>query len=62
MKEVRPIEPVVRGCYPVLNAMRLSLTFWVTVDHYRMIPPFVDPATASGCGLERSCESRIFAS
>jgi peptidoglycan/LPS O-acetylase OafA/YrhL len=48
MKQVKAIEPVRRGYYPVLDAMRFILAFWVAVGHYRMIPLFGDPATGSG--------------
>lgn len=36
------------GYYPVLDAMRFVLAFWVAVAHYEMIPLFGDPATGSG--------------
>jgi peptidoglycan/LPS O-acetylase OafA/YrhL len=48
MKHDKAIEPVRRGYYPVLDAMRFILAFWVAVGHYRMIPLFGDPATGSG--------------
>jgi peptidoglycan/LPS O-acetylase OafA/YrhL len=33
--------------YPVLDAMRFVLAFWVAVAHYRMIPLLGDPATGN---------------
>ena len=36
------------GYYPVLDAMRFILSFWVAVGHYQMVPLFGDPATGSG--------------
>lgn len=36
------------GYYPVLDALRFLLAFWVAVGHYRMFPLFGDPNTGTG--------------
>jgi peptidoglycan/LPS O-acetylase OafA/YrhL len=36
------------GYYPVLDALRFALAFWVAVGHYEMIPLFGDPNTGTG--------------
>lgn len=36
------------GYYPVLDAMRFVLAFWVMVGHYEMIPLFGDPKIGAG--------------
>lgn len=36
------------GYYPVLDALRFILAFWVAVGHYEMIPLFGNPNTGSG--------------
>jgi peptidoglycan/LPS O-acetylase OafA/YrhL len=36
------------GYYPVLDAMRFVLAFWVVVGHYEMIPLFGDPGSGNG--------------
>src|SRR5258708_155775 len=48
MEQKKVIEPVRRGYYPVLDAMRFILAFWVAVGHYQMITLFGDPATGTG--------------
>ena len=35
------------GYYPVLDAMRFVLAFWVAVGHYEMIPLLGDPASGN---------------
>jgi len=37
-----------QGYYPVLDALRFVLAFWVAVGHYEMIPLFGDPSTGTG--------------
>lgn len=36
------------GYYPVLDALRFFLAFWVAVGHFKMIPLFGDPALGTG--------------
>ena len=36
------------GYYPVLDALRFVLAFWVAVGHYEMLPLFGDPASGTG--------------
>jgi|SRR5580692_2229756 peptidoglycan/LPS O-acetylase OafA/YrhL len=36
------------GYYPILDALRFVLAFWVAVGHYEMIPLFGSPSTGTG--------------
>ena len=40
--------PTRSGYYPVLDALRFILAFWVAVGHYEMIPLFGDPNAGTG--------------
>ena len=37
-----------QGYYPILDALRFVLAFWVAVGHFQMIPLFGDPNTGTG--------------
>ena len=39
------LERAKRSYYPILDALRFILAFWVAVGHYRMMPLFGDPHT-----------------
>ena len=50
------------GYYPVLDALRFVLAFWVAVGHYEMIPLFGDPHTGAGLWyvLKRGWNTVVF--
>ncbi|HUL35290.1 MAG TPA: acyltransferase [Candidatus Eisenbacteria bacterium] len=43
-----PSLPKKAGYFPILDALRFCLAFWVAVGHFEMIPIFGDPSTGYG--------------